>query len=194
MLELCGVVVRVHSLADGTAFSVLSHTFSLSPHPPPPPPPPMPTTHAHHPCPRARTLSPTSCPTRLPPQLQAVVGGYNDDYIGELTAADRSTLLLLRAAGEATAVRHKEATAADPHRPSVLLTQYDPGTYFGDMDRFNSRTFDRVIGRVMFETSGSCRPAPPHLLRATMSCSRQPALWCAWECKMVRMSRSCCGR
>ena len=50
--------------------------------------------------------------------------------------ADIEVIKQLRSAGEATATKHKEATSADPTQHSVLLTQYDPGTYMADLDRY----------------------------------------------------------
>ena len=50
--------------------------------------------------------------------------------------ADIEVIKQLRIAGEATATKHKEATSADPTQHSVLLTQYDPGTYMADLDRY----------------------------------------------------------
>ena len=108
-----------------------------------------------------------------------VVGGYAPEYVTELPVSDQAAIAKLRDAGQAAAERHMHGTAgadtggaggadgageslspsaaAPPHLlrvSSILLTQYDPGTFADDIRRYNGATFDRVIGRTMFETTG----------------------------------------
>eukprot|EP00051_Salpingoeca_urceolata_P011791 m.146491 g.146491 ORF g.146491 m.146491 type:complete len:480 (+) comp17255_c0_seq1:213-1652(+) len=81
----------------------------------------------------------------------ALVGGWAEDYVKELPASDGQALRELRE--RSGAIKHKHEHEQSKRLSSIFVTQYDPGTYPGDIERHHGATFDFRIGRAMFETT-----------------------------------------
>eukprot|EP00045_Choanoeca_perplexa_P015785 m.203976 g.203976 ORF g.203976 m.203976 type:complete len:476 (-) comp17080_c0_seq1:33-1460(-) len=91
---------------------------------------------------------------KLAPHLE-LTGGYVNEYVHELPKNDQAVLEKLRDRHfQATQENLDRAAAGLPSaRLTILVTQYDPGTYHDDLLRYQGDNLDYKIGRAMFETT-----------------------------------------